>query len=91
MKCLSYWCTDNNNEVTLLFLKMSFYVLKDHFVIRVAEKEKKKRRLAELRERGEDIGPNRKSLKKNTMKDSSCNLRVVIDCSFDSYMSDKVF
>ncbi|KAK7498588.1 hypothetical protein BaRGS_00010248 [Batillaria attramentaria] len=56
---------------------------------RQAEKQKKKRRLAEMRERGEDIGPSRKSLKKNAMKDSACQQKVVIDCSFDSYMTEK--
>ncbi|XP_059140442.1 tRNA methyltransferase 10 homolog A-like [Physella acuta] len=52
-------------------------------------KQKRKRRLAELREKGEDIGPNRKRLKSNTMKNSSCKIRVVIDLSFDDHMTEK--
>ncbi|XP_076459878.1 tRNA methyltransferase 10 homolog A-like [Babylonia areolata] len=56
---------------------------------RQAEKQKKKKRFAEMRERGEDIGPSRKSLKKNRMVDSACRQRVVIDCSFDAYMTEK--
>lgn len=56
---------------------------------RKEEKQKKKRRFAEMRERGVEMGPSRKSLKKNSMKDSDCRQRVVIDCSFDSYMTDK--
>ncbi|KAK7112441.1 tRNA methyltransferase 10 homolog A-like [Littorina saxatilis] len=57
--------------------------------IRHAEREKKKRRFAEMKKRGEDIGPSRKSLKKNRMVDSACRLRVVIDCSFDDFMTEK--
>ena len=60
------------------------------FFKRQAEKEKRKKRFAEMRERGEDIGPSRKSLKKNRMVDSACRLRVVIDCSFDKFMTQKV-
>ncbi|CAG5117108.1 unnamed protein product, partial [Candidula unifasciata] len=52
-------------------------------------KENRKRRLAELREKGEDLGPTRKSLKSNTMKGSSCKIRVVLDLSLDEYMAEK--
>lgn len=54
------------------------------------EKEKRKKRLAEMREKGDDIGPSRKTLKRNSMKHSACQQKVVIDCSFDDYMTDKV-
>lgn len=43
-----------------------------------------------MRKNGEDVGPSRKKLKKNTMKNSSCKIRVVIDLSFDEYMVEKV-
>ncbi|KAL8616968.1 hypothetical protein ACOMHN_041886 [Nucella lapillus] len=56
---------------------------------RQTEREKKKKRLADMKERGEEIGPSRKSLKKNRMVDSACRQRVVIDCSFDTYMTEK--
>ncbi|BFZ02913.1 hypothetical protein BsWGS_05952 [Bradybaena similaris] len=52
-------------------------------------KENRKRRLAEMREKGEDLGPTRKSLKSNTMKNSSCKIRVVLDLSLDEYMAEK--
>lgn len=57
---------------------------------RKKEKEKRKRKIAEARARGESLGPTRKSLKDNSMKNSACKIRVVIDCSFDQYMNDKV-
>ncbi|XP_055874957.1 tRNA methyltransferase 10 homolog A-like [Biomphalaria glabrata] len=56
---------------------------------RRASKQKRKERLAEMRKNGEDVGPSRKKLKKNTMKNSSCKIRVVIDLSFDEYMVEK--
>ncbi|XP_064594689.1 tRNA methyltransferase 10 homolog A-like [Liolophura sinensis] len=56
---------------------------------RKKEKEKRKRKIAEARARGESLGPTRKSLKENSMKNSACKIRVVIDCSFDKYMNDK--
>ena len=43
-----------------------------------------------MKERGEDIGPSRTTLKKNRMVDSACRLRIVIDCSFDDFMTEKV-
>ncbi|RUS85572.1 hypothetical protein EGW08_006655 [Elysia chlorotica] len=52
-------------------------------------KLKRKHRLAEMRENGEDIGPTRKSLKLKTMKNSACKIRVVVDLSLDEYMGEK--
>ena len=43
-----------------------------------------------MREKGEDLGPSKKQLKRNTMENSTCKIRVVIDCSFDDLMSEKV-
>ncbi|GAB1602720.1 tRNA methyltransferase 10 homolog A-like [Argonauta hians] len=56
---------------------------------RKQERLKKKKRKAEAVKQGLDVGPSRKVLKQNTMKDSKCQMKVVIDCSFDSYMSEK--
>ncbi|XP_029636614.1 tRNA methyltransferase 10 homolog A [Octopus sinensis] len=53
------------------------------------ERLKKKKRKAEAVEKGLDVGPSRKALKQNSMKQSKCQMKVVIDCSFDSYMSEK--
>uniref|UniRef100_A0A0B7A077 tRNA (guanine(9)-N(1))-methyltransferase n=1 Tax=Arion vulgaris TaxID=1028688 RepID=A0A0B7A077_9EUPU len=52
-------------------------------------KENRKHRLAEMREMGVAVGPTRKSLKSNTMKNSSCKIRVVLDLSLDEYMAEK--
>ncbi|GFO23517.1 tRNA (guanine(9)-n1)-methyltransferase [Plakobranchus ocellatus] len=52
-------------------------------------KLKRKLRLAEMRENGEDVGPTRKSLKMKAMKNSACSVRVVIDLSLDEYMGEK--
>lgn len=56
---------------------------------RAKERLKKKQRKKEAMERGEDVGPTRKKLKQNTMAKSSCQVKVVIDCSLDSYMAEK--
>jgi len=37
-----------------------------------------------------DVGPSRKALKRNTMKNSRCEITVAVDLSFDELMSDKV-
>lgn len=36
------------------------------------------------------MAPTRKKLRSNTMAKSSCKTSVVIDCSLDSYMGEKV-
>jgi hypothetical protein len=41
------------------------------------------------REEGKDVYA-RKKLKSNTMEASSCRIHVVIDCSFNDQMSEKV-
>jgi hypothetical protein len=41
------------------------------------------------REEGKDVYA-RKKLKSNTMEASSCHVHVVIDCSFNDQMSEKV-
>ena len=60
------------------------------FTCRQHERQKKKERLRKARERGDVIGPGRKRLKHNTMALSSCKVQVVVDCSFDDLMSEKV-
>ncbi len=57
---------------------------------RLRERENRKRRRQELREQGEDPGPSKKQLKKNTMANSACKIRVAIDCGFDHMMAEKV-
>ncbi|CAL1527450.1 unnamed protein product [Lymnaea stagnalis] len=52
-------------------------------------KQKRKLRFAMMREKGEDTGPTRKRLKLNTMRGSSCKIRVVIDLSMDDRMTEK--
>lgn len=54
------------------------------------QKLKRKQKRREKIERGEDTGPSKKTLKKNTMENSSCDIRVAIDCSFDDLMAEKV-
>ena len=54
------------------------------------EKLKKKQRRQDARERGETLGPTRKMLKLNSMEKSTCKVKVVLDCSFDRYMGNRV-
>ena len=61
------------------------------YIFRKEEKKKKKERIAARKERGEDLGPDRKKLKTNTMQNSSCKLQIAVDLSLDEYMSEKVF
>ncbi|XP_013392490.1 tRNA methyltransferase 10 homolog A [Lingula anatina] len=56
---------------------------------RAVERERKRQRRAEAREQGIDLGPSRKRLKKVKMKQSKCDIKVVVDCSFDHLMSEK--
>ncbi|XP_046550020.1 LOW QUALITY PROTEIN: tRNA methyltransferase 10 homolog A-like [Haliotis rubra] len=56
---------------------------------RKQDKLKKKRKFEDARERGQDLGPSRKSLKKNCMQNSRCKVKAVIDCSFDEHMTEK--
>ncbi|XP_074648529.1 tRNA methyltransferase 10 homolog A-like [Tubulanus polymorphus] len=84
--------TDNNQHLSkkqLRKLKKREKIERLRPIKRKEEKERLKQRRAEARERGEILGPTRKTLKSNTMKDSQCQLRVVIDCSFDCFMTDK--
>lgn len=70
---------------------MKYDLSKAYFYrFRLKERQNKKRRKRELREKGEDLGPSKKQLKRNTMANSSCKIRVAIDCSFDDLMSEKV-
>lgn len=59
-------------------------------IYRAKEREKKKIKLQKRKELGEDLGPSRKLLRKNCMKNSQCKLRVVFDCSFDEFMTERV-
>lgn len=57
---------------------------------RAKEKQRKKQKRREDLERGDTMAPTRKKLRSNTMAKSSCKTSVVIDCSLDSYMGEKV-
>ena len=59
-------------------------------LIRNFEKEKRKQKRREKLERGEELGPSKKRLKLNTMKNSKCLIKVAVDCSFDDLMAEKV-
>ena len=57
---------------------------------RIVRKEKRKDRQRRKLEAGVDVGPTRKALKRNVMKNSRCEITVAVDLSFDELMSDKV-
>jgi len=59
-------------------------------VRRKLQKEKRKELHRRKVEAGVDAGPSRKTLKRNTMKNSRCEITVAVDLSFDDLMSDKV-
>ena len=59
-------------------------------LFRRLRKEKQKEQRRQKIENGVDVGPTRKALKRNTMKNSRCKVTVAIDLSFDDLMSDKV-
>jgi hypothetical protein len=54
------------------------------------EKQRKKQKRREAIERGDIMAPTRKKLRSNTMAKSTCKTSVVIDCSLDKYMGEKV-
>lgn len=55
---------------------------------RAREKERAKRNRMMARLNNISLGPSRNALKKSTMANSNCKVRVVIDLSFDDLMSD---
>ena len=57
---------------------------------RKLQKEKRKEQHRRKLETGVDVGPTRKALKRNTMKNSRCKITVAVDLSFDDLMSEKV-
>ncbi|XP_046994816.1 tRNA methyltransferase 10 homolog A isoform X1 [Schistocerca americana] len=57
---------------------------------RAQEKERAKRRRMLARLNNISLGPSRSFLKKCTMANSKCKVRVVIDLSFDDLMSDSI-
>jgi len=59
-------------------------------VLRLHQKEKRKEKRRQKVASGVDLGPSRKLLKKNTMKESKCQVAVAIDLSFDELMTEKV-
>ena len=63
---------------------------KKEWIFRAKEKQRKKQKRREALERGDIMAPTRKKLRSNTMAKSSCQTSVVIDCSLDSYMGEKV-
>ncbi|KAH9508468.1 tRNA methyltransferase 10 [Bulinus truncatus] len=85
---------EQHNEHTLSKSQLKKQLKREKWLVikqekRRASKQKRKQRLAEMREKGEEIGPSRKKLKTNTMKNSSCKIRVIIDLSLDDYMAEK--
>jgi hypothetical protein len=66
------------------------FFYEEMFICRADERNRKKEKRKLAREQGKPVGPSRKSLKHNKMADSSCKLRVVVDCSFDDLMNEKV-
>jgi len=61
-----------------------------YYIFRAKERERKKKHRKQAREQNIDLGPSRKTLKRNTMEHSACRIRVVIDCSFDNLMTERV-
>ena len=60
-------------------------------IFRAKEREKKKQKKKERAERGEvNTKPSKKELKKNSMAMSECKVKVLIDSSFDEYMTERV-
>jgi len=57
---------------------------------RKLQKEKRKEQHRRRVETGIVVGPTRKALKINTMKNSQCKITVAVDLSFDELMSEKV-
>ena len=57
---------------------------------RAKDRQKKKQHRQQAREQNIDLGPSRKSLKRNTMEHSACRIRVAVDCSFDDLMTERV-
>ena len=57
---------------------------------RTVRKEKRKEQRRRKVETGVDVGPSRKALKSNMMKNSRCEITVAVDLSFDDLMSEKV-
>lgn len=56
---------------------------------RAREKEKLKLRRSDAREKNIKLGPSRKELKRSTMSNSKCKIKVVLDFSFDDLMNPK--
>lgn len=62
----------------------------DCMLHRKVRKEKRKEQQRRKVQSGIDVGPSRKALKSNTMKNSRCEITVAVDLSFDDLMSEKV-
>ena len=61
------------------------------FLCRAKEREKKKQKMRAALESGESRAkPSKKEMKKNSMAKSQCKVKVVVDSSFDDYMSERV-
>lgn len=56
---------------------------------RAIEKSKSKVKRQEARLNNIDLGPSRKALKRSTMANSTCKLRVVLDFSYDHLMNER--
>lgn len=77
----------SKNQLRKLKKKEKWLAIKDEK--RKKERAKRKKRYADARLQGISLGPSRKALKLNAMKNSECRIRVVVDCSFDEFMSEK--
>jgi len=79
--------TMSKNQMKKLKRKMEWEATKEERRKKQREKVKIKRQLK--REAGKDLGPSRKALKSASMSSSLCKQRLVIDMSFDEYMSER--
>jgi len=57
---------------------------------KLRKEKRKEHQRQKAAETGVDFGPSRKALKRNTMKNSRCEITVAVDLSFDALMSVKV-
>lgn len=99
MSCVYGQCVGHMHHLIKIFTFLKFLLEKapkEHvnslnvLYFRAKEKQRKKQKRREALERGDTMAPTRKKLRSNTMAKSSCKTSVVIDCSLDSYMGEKV-
>jgi len=74
----------------ILSLCYDIYYVSIYMLHRKVRREKQRKQQHRKLEAGVDVGPTRKALKRNVMKNSRCEITVAVDLSFDDLMSDKV-